>query len=239
MVLHMKTNFTIKDDRLIGAGYFPTKNYTHDSIINPKFLVFHAIQHTLQYAWDYMEDATKSCPHIQIARTGEIYQRCLLNERAWHCGASYWQGYSGLNSVSIGIQLESTEDNGFTDSQLEVLDAITPLIVETYRIRDIITAYDATPVERHYYDPTIEFPIHRYRQFVQLGNANSLGRYVVTGHIRTYAGPSAEFDYIDTLDKGDGVTVLREDGDWRLISYQKESQDYAMGWVHDTFIKRV
>lgn len=230
----------IKHDMLTSVNFLPTKNCTPGSIITPKFIVIGATEGTIQAAWDE-EDFLKKSPHLQITVDGTVHQRCLFTERAWYCGASHWQGYYGLNAVAIAVELEarSKDADDFSKKQYAVLDWLIPLIVETYRIRDIATTYEVSCSETNYMDPTSEFPVYRYRRFTELGNANSMGRYVVTGNISVYAGPDPQFDIVDELKRGEGVSVIRQSFDWRMVSYQKENQEYVMGWVHDSFIKRV
>ena len=43
--------------------------------------------------------------HVVIGRKGQIIQLLPFNKIAWHAGPSKWQGRSGLNQYSIGIEL--------------------------------------------------------------------------------------------------------------------------------------
>lgn len=49
--------------------------------------------------------------HIVIDRDGTVYQCRPFNRTCGHAGASKWQGYEGLNSNSIGIELANAGDN--------------------------------------------------------------------------------------------------------------------------------
>lgn len=49
----------------------------------------------------------KASAHLVIARDGSITQLVGFNRKAWHAGASNWAGLSGLNSHSIGIELDN------------------------------------------------------------------------------------------------------------------------------------
>lgn len=47
-----------------------------------------------------------SC-HCLISRGGDVVQFVPFHRVAWHAGRSYWKGVHGVNSVSIGIELEN------------------------------------------------------------------------------------------------------------------------------------
>jgi N-acetylmuramoyl-L-alanine amidase len=51
--------------------------------------------------------AAKASAHIVIARDGTITQMVPFNRVAWHAGQSQWEGIVGLNSWSIGIELDN------------------------------------------------------------------------------------------------------------------------------------
>ena len=43
--------------------------------------------------------------HYLITDTGKVIQMVNENERAWHAGRSYWQGFTAINDLSIGIEI--------------------------------------------------------------------------------------------------------------------------------------
>jgi N-acetyl-anhydromuramoyl-L-alanine amidase len=47
--------------------------------------------------------------HLLVRRDGEVVQFVPLGRRAWHAGASQWQGRPACNDYSIGIELEGTD----------------------------------------------------------------------------------------------------------------------------------
>jgi N-acetyl-anhydromuramoyl-L-alanine amidase len=59
--------------------------------------------------------------HFLIQRSGALTQFVSLADRAWHAGISQWRGRSACNDFSIGIELEGTDDQPFTDTQYAVL----------------------------------------------------------------------------------------------------------------------
>lgn len=55
--------------------------------------------------------------HFLLNRLGEILQFVATCDRAWHAGESYWCGRDNCNDFSIGIELEGTDDQAYTDVQ--------------------------------------------------------------------------------------------------------------------------
>lgn len=49
----------------------------------------------------------KASAHIVLAQDGSITQLAPFNMKTWHAGKSYWDGLSGLNSYSIGIEIDN------------------------------------------------------------------------------------------------------------------------------------
>lgn len=63
--------------------------------------------------------------HFLIERDGEVTQFVSCLERAWHAGVSSFQGRDTCNDFSIGIELEGTDDQPFTETQYAVLIDLT------------------------------------------------------------------------------------------------------------------
>lgn len=59
--------------------------------------------------------------HLLIRRDGELVQYVSLWKRAWHAGASCYQGRDRCNDFAIGIELEGVDTMTYTDRQYEVL----------------------------------------------------------------------------------------------------------------------
>lgn len=49
----------------------------------------------------------KASAHLVIGKTGQVVQLAPFNVRTWHAGRSSWNGRSGLNQYSIGIELDN------------------------------------------------------------------------------------------------------------------------------------
>jgi N-acetylmuramoyl-L-alanine amidase len=79
------------------------------SVIRPEALVIHftaGSSHDSSVDW-LCNPTAQASAHLVIGRAGEMTQLVPFNIKAWHAGVSQWQGRSGLNSWSIGIELDN------------------------------------------------------------------------------------------------------------------------------------
>ena len=77
--------------------------------IDPRYLVFHFTagrNASSSINWLCNPDA-KASAHIVLAQDGSITQLAPFTIKTWHAGQSYWDGLSGLNSYSIGIEMDN------------------------------------------------------------------------------------------------------------------------------------
>ncbi|OOF42542.1 1,6-anhydro-N-acetylmuramyl-L-alanine amidase AmpD [Rodentibacter trehalosifermentans] len=70
--------------------------------------------------------------HCLIDRQGVITQYVNFNDRAWHAGISIFQGREKCNDFSIGIELEGSNEQPFTDEQYQSLQRLTKCIMAAY-----------------------------------------------------------------------------------------------------------
>ena len=59
--------------------------------------------------------------HVLIRRDGELVQYVPFHKRAWHAGASSYQGRERCNDFSIGIELEGVDDAPYEAAQYRQL----------------------------------------------------------------------------------------------------------------------
>lgn len=104
--------------------------------------------------------------HFFIRRDGEIIQfvPCLL--RAWHAGASDWQGRACCNDYSIGIELEGSDNQPFESAQYRRLIELTRAIQAAYPVSDIVGHADIAPQRKT--DPGPHFDWQGYRQALEI-----------------------------------------------------------------------
>ncbi|MGD8589484.1 MAG: 1,6-anhydro-N-acetylmuramyl-L-alanine amidase AmpD [Chromatiales bacterium] len=81
-----------------------------DPSIHPFFQTIHAL---------------RVSSHLLIHRDGRLIQYVPLNRRAWHAGKSNFRGREQCNDFSIGIEMEGTDDQPYTDAQYARLSEVT------------------------------------------------------------------------------------------------------------------
>lgn len=70
--------------------------------------------------------------HLLIRRDGEIVQYVPFDLRAWHAGASCFEGREACNDFSIGIELEGGDEQPYESIQYQRLAAVTALLMQHY-----------------------------------------------------------------------------------------------------------
>lgn len=75
--------------------------------------------------------------HFLIRRDGMIVQFVPTCLRAWHAGASCFSGRERCNDFSVGIEIEGTDDQPFTDPQYLSLRRLTAAVRMRHPISDV------------------------------------------------------------------------------------------------------
>ena len=88
--------------------------------------------------------------HFLLRReAGELLQFVSCDERAWHAGASYWQGREQCNDFSIGIELEGLEGEAFEPAQYAALAALLRRLARRYPISFVAGHEHVSPGRKH------------------------------------------------------------------------------------------
>ncbi|CDL87804.1 1,6-anhydro-N-acetylmuramyl-L-alanine amidase AmpD [Xenorhabdus cabanillasii] len=105
--------------------------------------------------------------HCLIRRDGEVVQYVPFDKRAWHAGVSCYCDRETCNDFSIGIELEGTDYEPFTEIQYFKLVEVTQLLIKQYPdIRNNITGHsDIAPGRKT--DPGPYFYWEHYRQLLK------------------------------------------------------------------------
>ena len=102
----------IKDHILYGDDVSFQKSPNHSSVFSnglPDTLVIHytAGSSLSGSVRALSTPAHKASAHLVIGKDGQVVQLVPFNTIAWHAGPSRWNGRTGLNKYSIGIELDN------------------------------------------------------------------------------------------------------------------------------------
>lgn len=95
----------LKTHRIEGIPYLAARQI--GGVIIPEIVVLHDTAGSLNSgsSRDYLATSTAVSVHFVIERDGTVTQLVPTNRRAAHAGQSTWQGRSGCNDFSIGIEI--------------------------------------------------------------------------------------------------------------------------------------
>lgn len=100
--------------------------------------------------------------HFLVRRDGQIVQFVSCRKRAWHAGVSTWHGRSHCNDFSIGIELEGSDLESYTERQYAALARLTRRLKRSYPINEIVGHSDIAPGRKS--DPGPFFDWEEYRK---------------------------------------------------------------------------
>jgi N-acetyl-anhydromuramoyl-L-alanine amidase len=87
--------------------------------------------------------------HFFITRQGTIWQFVSCNQRAWHAGASSFQGRDNCNDFSIGVELEGLEGDTFEAGQYVALRDLCLALRYPYAISFVAGHEHIAPGRKH------------------------------------------------------------------------------------------
>ena len=87
----------------------------------------------------------KVSSHFFIRRDGHLIQFVPCSLRACHAGVSNWRGHERCNDFSIGIELEGSDEQPFTDAQYATLAPLVATLRHAYPIQDVAGHSDIAP----------------------------------------------------------------------------------------------
>lgn len=130
---------------------------------NPSYIIIHydaASNNTSAINWMTNPDSKVSAD-LHIDRDGNVVQLAPFSVITWHAGVSEWKGIKGLNQHSIGIELQNTGTQEYTQVQLNSLRDICRALVKEYPIKEILGHSDISPGRK--IDPGKQFPMECLR----------------------------------------------------------------------------
>lgn len=122
---------------------------------------------TLHPYFEEIKDLRVSA-HCLINRQGEITQYVNFNDIAWHAGLSCFEGREKCNEFSIGIELEGSNNQPFTEAQYRTLAKLTQTLMCEYPLitPERIAGHNQIAPERKI-DPGQYFDWAYYRELLQ------------------------------------------------------------------------
>lgn len=114
--------------------------------------------------------------HLLIDRRAAITQYVPFHQRAWHAGASSYEGRAACNDFSIGIELEGTDTTAYEDAQYVALANVISALCEAYPDLDPgrLTGHsDIAPGRKTDPGPSFDWP--RLRTLIVLAQSSSPG----------------------------------------------------------------
>jgi N-acetyl-anhydromuramoyl-L-alanine amidase len=119
----------------------PPNEYGGDAI--ERFFT-NTLDHSAHSYFEQLRGVTVSS-HFLVRRDGQIVQFVPCGKRAWHAGVSTWSGRTRCNDFSIGIELEGSDFEPYTERQYVSLARLTRNLKRTYPIRNIVGHSDISP----------------------------------------------------------------------------------------------
>ena len=104
--------------------------------------------------------------HFLIERDGRITQFVSCADRAWHAGASSFEGRASCNDFSVGVELEGTDFTLFAPAQYKALAALTVALRAVLPLRAVRGHSDIAPGRKT--DPGPMFDWSRFARQAQL-----------------------------------------------------------------------
>ncbi len=212
--------------------YRPSPNVGAIKKSNNVFVVhFDAASSTQGLNW-MLDKKSKVSAHLWLSREGKVVQLVPFNVTAWHAGESTWRGVNGINSSSIGIEIQNTGSQEYTDIQMNVLAEIFKALNEVYKL-EIVGHEDIAPIRKN--DPSGSkqdlFDWKRLFESVCV----PITRMKTSSGLNLRRGQGTEFPVVKTLDKGIVVYELKRIGDWSKIQVEGTKQS---GWVNNKYLTK-
>ncbi len=70
--------------------------------------------------------------HLLLQRDGAAVQFVNFDQRAWHAGRSRFRGRDECNDFSVGIELEGSDMEDYTEAQYRALAGVTRALMAAY-----------------------------------------------------------------------------------------------------------
>jgi N-acetylmuramoyl-L-alanine amidase len=131
-----------------------------------QFIILHYTEIDFAHSLERLTRQEVSSHYLIDVEPPTIYRLVDENRRAWHAGPSYWQGFTHLNSNSIGIEIVNAGNGGdpradyapFPDRQIDRVIALVRDVEQRHGVRPdrVLGHSDIQPDDKQ--DPGPRFP---------------------------------------------------------------------------------
>ena len=144
----------------VSLNYSPNFSIKKRIKKNIKFIVFHYTGMSSENkAINRLRDVrSKVSCHYFVTKKGNIILMVPELYIAWHAGKSNWKKYNSLNKYSIGIEIQNSGNQNFTNSQIKSSIKISKYLIKKYKInrKNILGHSDIAYLRKK--DPGEKFP---------------------------------------------------------------------------------
>jgi N-acetylmuramoyl-L-alanine amidase len=162
--------------------------------------------------------------------------------------ADRWRAWFGADyadsEVIEAVHKNETEPCGwhiYTPEQIEVVFEVATLLMQDYKLLDMIGHEDIAPGRKS--DPGPAFPMQNLRARVLGRRADEPALYETIDALNIRSGPGTEYGALEgsPLPTGTRLVILDRAGVWALVDVQDTIEGIMdlQGWVHTRYIQRV
>jgi N-acetylmuramoyl-L-alanine amidase len=134
-----------------------------------QFIVLHYTEIDFANSLRRLTKEEVSSHYLIDDRPARIYRLVAENQRAWHAGPSFWQGYTHLNSSSIGIEIVNLGNGGdpnasyaeYPEQQVKLVIELVRAVQRRHGVRPdrVLGHSDIQPLTKQ--DPGPRFPWYK------------------------------------------------------------------------------
>gem|GEM_PF-270628 len=227
--MKVENNFLFEDDGK-QVEYRPSPNVGKDKKGYKVIVIHFDASSGLQGLNWLLNKNSKVSSELWLSREGKVIQLAPLNTTCWHAGVSTWRGLEGLNSYGIGIEIQNTGSQEYTDVQMDKLGEVVKPIVEKYGL-EIVGHEDISPLRKN--DPSgAKVNLFDWKRlFDAVGVKTTL--YKTSSDLNVRRGQGIDYPVVTTLKKGVEVYELNRIGDWSKIQVKGSKQS---GWTSNKYL---
>ncbi len=161
----------LEPDSPVAARVFPSPNHgERASGQAPRLLVLHytGMPDAGEALQRLCNPVSEVSAHYFVFENGHVVQMVPEARRAWHAGASFWNGVTDVNSASIGVEIANPGHAGglppYPEAQIAAVTRLAQDIIQRWSIQpgNVLAHSDVAPLRKE--DPGELFPWERLAQ---------------------------------------------------------------------------